>query len=154
MLYACDKPWWKEYHAQVRRTWQGGECFSVSTETCKHYPVRLLPSSQERDHHLVPPGEIRRGLNSGYQALGMAVLFGARRVVLLGYDHQKTGGRAHCHPDHPRGMGNLGTLADWIHDMNVLARWLDAQGVEVINATRQTALRCFARRPLPEALNP
>lgn len=121
----------------------------MSEKTRCTYNTSLLPSFKD---DAPQPGAIRRGLNSGYQALGAAVLWGARRVVLLGYDFQRTGGRAHWHPDHPANMGNLGTLPDWIAEMGVLARDLDGQGVEVLNATRETALRCFPRIDLSEAL--
>lgn len=36
--------------------------------------------------------------------------------------------------------------------MAALASDLEADGVEVINASRQTALECFQRRPLEEIL--
>lgn len=95
---------------------------------------------------------IYTGGNSGYQALSLAVLFGASKIMLLGYDMQKTGGRSHWHGDHPRGMGNGGNFEGWVKRFDRLSPLIRAKGVEVINATRQTALKCFPRLKIEEAL--
>lgn len=99
------------------------------------------------------PGRIHTGLNSGYQAIGLAFMWGAARIVLLGYDMQRgPRGESHHHGDHEGGLPNLGTMHEWTRLMVQLAIDLRAQGVEVINATRRTAIRCFERMPIDEAL--
>lgn len=98
------------------------------------------------------PGVINSGLNSGFQAINLAWHFGARRIVLLGYDFQRTAGRSHWHGDHPAGFANGGNYREWAHHMAALAGDLKADGVDVINASRQTALECFQRRPLEAIL--
>lgn len=90
------------------------------------------------------PQRINFGGNSGYQAIGLAYLWGAKRIILLGYDMQKTGGKKHHHADH-KGLPNLGDLDSWRRHMNLLAVDLRKQGVEVLNASRETALKCFER---------
>lgn len=94
-------------------------------------------------------------MNSGYQALGLAYWLGARFVTLLGYDFcvGKAGAR-HWHPDHPKGLaqGTPSRYPVWARLMGTLAADLKTEGVEVVNASRQTALRCFPRRELAEAL--
>lgn len=80
----------------------------------------------------------------------MAAKAGASRVILLGYDCQFTGGMAHHHGDHPPGLGNAGSLPKWPEQFKRLAASLD--GVEVINCTRETALRFFPRMALEDAL--
>lgn len=100
------------------------------------------------------PHTIHCGLNSGYQAIGLAFLFGARFITLLGYDMAHTGGRTHWHGDHPGKLNNAGgsRFPHWRSEMAPLATELERQGVRVINASRRTALKCFPRRPLEEAL--
>lgn len=80
-------------------------------------------------------------------------MFGAARIVLLGYDMQRTGGRKHWHADHPDRMGNGIMHSKWAERFDRLALKLDALGVDVINATRETALRKFRRASLAEALS-
>lgn len=98
------------------------------------------------------PDTIHTGMNSGYQAIQLAYLWGATKIILLGYDMQKTGGKAHWHGDHPKGLGNCGNFSKWILAMNDLAKDLKVEGVEVVNCSRQTALKCFRRAELKDTL--
>ena len=101
------------------------------------------------------PGRIHTGLNSGYQAIGFAYLWGAARIILLGYDMQRgPNGESHHHGDHEGGLPNLGTMPEWTRRMVQLGIDLRARGVEVVNATRQTAITCFERLPIDKALIP
>lgn len=88
---------------------------------------------------------IRYGGNSGYQAINLAFLFGAKRIILLGYDMQKTDGKSHWHGDHPGSLRKESALASWVQRFDSLASDLKYYGVEVLNASRETALKCFER---------
>lgn len=95
---------------------------------------------------------INTGLNSGYQAIGLAYLWGASRVLLLGYDFQRTSGRVHWHPDHPRKLGNGGRFPAWCVEMNALATDAKRENLEIVNCSRQTALKCFRRSTIQAEL--
>ena len=95
--------------------------------------------------------EIKAG-NSGAGAILLAAELGAREIILLGYDCQHTGGRAHWHADHPSNMGNAGNVHKWADQFAEVARKLPA-GVKVINATRSTALTVWPTAQLEEVLN-
>lgn len=82
------------------------------------------------------------GNNSGYQAINLAYLFGAKRIILLGYDMHAIGPR-HFFGEHPGSLSSGSDYADWIPRFNQLAADLKSEGVEVINCTRSTALHCF-----------
>lgn len=88
--------------------------------------------------------------NSGAGAIALAAKAGATRVVLLGYDCQVTDGKVHHHGDHPAGLGNAGSMPKWPDQFKRLAATL--AGVEVVNCSRQTALRVFPRMALEDAL--
>lgn len=130
-LYAIDKPWWKLYGDRVAAEFTG-ERYSCAA------------------HHGARRGGFKNFANSGAAAVSLALAFGAARVVLLGYDLQRTGGKVHSHGDHPRGLGNAGSMPKWPGLFDQLAR--HARGRDVINATRETALRCFPRMTLEDAL--
>lgn len=98
------------------------------------------------------PGEINHGMNSGYQAIGLAYQFGAERIILIGYDMQHTGGQRHWHGDHPDGLTNATGVQKWATRFPALAKGLQIEGVEVINASRETALTCFPRANLEDVL--
>jgi hypothetical protein len=96
--------------------------------------------------------KIHYGSNSGYQAVNLAYVFGAVKVVLLGFDMQRTGGLTHWHGNHPAAINRDLPVKEFLKKFPALARDLEAEGVEVINATRETALECFKKVDLEEAL--
>lgn len=86
---------------------------------------------------------IMMGGNSGYQALGLALHFGAAVVILLGYDMQLTGGRAHWHANHAEiGNPREDRMRDWRRRFEELSHQTK---VPIFNASRETALKCFPR---------
>lgn len=133
-LYAMDRAWWRVHLDEVRHAFRG-VLWSPLAGIAGVKKVNFGGS--------VPP-------NSGAGAIGLAARLGARRIVLLGYDAQFTDGRAHWHGDHPAGLGNAGSVGQWPKQFRDLARTLI--GVEVVNASRRTALECFPRVSLEDAL--
>jgi len=97
------------------------------------------------------PDGLRSGKNSGYQSINLAVHLGAARIVLLGYDMDPdAAGRDHFFGQHAH--GGRPPFASFRPLFETLIAPLGVLGVTVINATRRTALTCFPRMPLAEAL--
>lgn len=92
------------------------------------------------------------GGNSGYQVLNLLYFLGAKKIILLGYDMKMKGNLSHWHGDHPNELNRFSNYKDWCQKFNQLAQDLKDEGVKVINATRETALNCFDRLSLEEAL--
>lgn len=149
MLYAADSRWWRVYGAEAERNCAG------ELWTCAAKMVGLNQIEAVDEPGLCTrPGRIHTGLNSGYQAIGLAYMWGAARIVLLGYDMQRgPRGESHHHGDHEGGLPNLGTLDEWVRRMVQLGIDLRDRGIDVINATRSTAIKCFERMPIPQALS-
>ena len=89
--------------------------------------------------------------NSGAGAIALAIAGGAKRIIMIGYDCKKTDGKAHWHADYPKAMGNAGMIDKWQSRFQQLKD--DNPEVEIINATRDTALTCFDKMTLEEALS-
>lgn len=146
-LYACDRRWW-ERHPET------------ATFAGLKYGLRQVPSrpdvqllDQGPDRGLsTDPSVVHTGKNSGYQAINVAVHLGATRILLLGYDMQAAiGGPAHFFGNHP--WGGVPAAFDLFRTLfETIVAPLKAIGVTVINCTRETALTCFPRQPLREAL--
>lgn len=98
--------------------------------------------------------------NAGHQMLGLALwLYRPSRIVLTGYDMQPTGGLVRWRGEHPQGVekparqgGRPGKFEKWRAAMATTVEPLREMGVEVINATRETALDCFPRADLDSLL--
>ena len=151
LLYACDAKWWDEY-----RDPQDG--LAAWTET--RIPIKVSLTATIGEVHRLPYDADAPGLsldplrlhtiggNGGGQAMNLAVLMGASRIVLIGFDMQGE----HWHGRHPHPLTNPGAdnFEKWIDAIGKTAPDLAKVGVEVINASRRTALNCFARRDLAE----
>ena len=134
VLYAMDFDWWQMYGEDERIKFNGARY-----STCK--PPRGLGVQRLPITHYG---------NSGAAAISMAAQGGAERIVLLGYDCQRTGGKAHWHGDHPSKLGNAARMNDWADGFRQLAQ--DHKSITIVNASRDTALDCFKRVDLQTAL--
>jgi hypothetical protein len=150
VLYACDSSWWIAYFAEVSRIFHG-EKWTPSARSRDEFDLNWIYATDKAGLSK-DPTYITQGKNSGYQAIGLAHLFGARRILLLGFDFARSGGKTHWHGNHPHPLGNGGSYTSWVSIMNGMAKDLAAAGVEVINCSRKTALTCFPRSSIEEAL--
>jgi hypothetical protein len=150
VLYAQDADWWQVHRAEV-------ECTTTSELwTCANTLPGLnhIEVVDGEPGLAMKPGRIYAGGNTGYQLLGLAFIWGAARIVLLGYDMQLgPQGEIHHHGAHERLRNpSEANLRDWTQRFVQLGADLSEQGVEVINASRRTALTCFERMPIERAL--
>lgn len=131
-----DDKWWKVYFQKVKRgEWPAFE--GLKTSTCRIAGVTWLH-------------KLRHYNNSGAAAIGIAERAQAGRVILLGYDAAPDGRKVHWHGDHPKGLGNAGSMPKWPGLFRRVAN--DLKRLEIINCSRRTALNCFQRKSLEEAL--
>lgn len=138
MLYAMDRQWWEAHKEEVAATFRGERV--SSNPVAQKYQVKRLG-----------PDTLKTFQNSGAGCISLAVLSGAEKVIMLGYDCQKTGGQAHWHGDHPKGLGNAGKIEKWPAKFRQLKTHIGAKA-QVINASRVTALDMFERQSLEDAL--
>jgi hypothetical protein len=146
VLFAADAKWW-DWHAGV--TDFAGLRYSVTSPPAQ-YGVTVLKRSSGPGLDL-QPFSLRRGQNSGYMAINLAVHLGASRILLLGYDMQRgPKGEEHWHGDHPD--KSKSSYSQFIARFESLAPAVLAVNVRVINCSPRTALPWFPRQPLREAL--
>ena len=157
VLYACDPIWWmwhnerSELKAFKGQKWTQRESWESSDKAAieKNHALNWIDSKCEMGLS-TDPAYIHQGSNSGIQAINLAYHFGARRIVLLGFDMMETGGKAHWFGEHPnRSHPKFSNLLKFY---NHVAEQAPKIGLEIINATRETALTCFPRKSLAECL--
>jgi hypothetical protein len=150
-LYCADAKMWKWLDGAPQF---GGLKFGAQDKygrfAVAKWGVTVL-TPERREGLSLDPTRLVSGQNSGYQAINLAVLLGASRIVLLGYDMQ-TGpkGEQHWHEDHPQ--SNAPEYSNWAQRFATLVEPLAEAGIEVVNCTARTALTCFPCRPLRDAL--
>lgn len=141
VLYAPDRKWWALHYAAVAERF-GGELWTTTRKAAEEFGLHMIESRNGTAPLPLDSGAISRGANGGFQAIMLARYFGARRILLLGFDMQRTDGRAHWFGDHPKPLVQ-GKPEGWVKYFDAAAPALAAEGIEVINCSRATALRCF-----------
>lgn len=148
--YSSDHDWWEVHIRQMRRVCAGQ--FWTGHPTYTEPDVQRCPYDKRGRGLSTKAGVINWGGNSGYCAIGLAHQFGARRIVLLGYDQCAHDGAGHWHEDHPDNIRKAFNWPMWHQRFEDLAADAKRMGVEIINCSRFTALRCFEQMSLEAAL--
>lgn len=146
VIYAGDLRWWQLHGDAARAT--GAELWTQDW-AASQLGVNRAPGANGEG---LGRYQVNTGGNSGYQAINLAYLWGCRRILLIGYDMQATGGRKHWFGDHPRQLIQEQLFDEWLHRFKQLAVDLQGAGVTVLNCTAETALTAFPRADIREAL--
>lgn len=154
VLYAADRLWWQNNReeaakfAGIKMTLLPNGRLDLELHVDD---VRVVGNGgplgvDDRQDH------IRTGWNSGYQAVHVAAHFGAKRILLLGFDmHAKRG--EHWHGDHRWRPGYQSRYELFANAFNKSAPEYAKRGVEIINCTPGSALKAFPMATLEEALD-
>lgn len=126
-IYASDAAWWHAYGIEI------------------DIPAERWSCSQATDLQL----SVKSGWNSGASAIRLAILKGAKKVILLGYDCSLANG-VHWHGNHNKTKNPTpDRLPAWHAHFKELA---DSIGIDVVNCSRHTELTCFRRASLESEL--
>jgi hypothetical protein len=141
VLLAYDARWWQLHREEIAATVRGRRVTtSLSRSVGGAEPLGALIR-----YHAYG--------NSGTAAVSLCAYTGARAVILLGADCRRADdGRVHWHGDHPAQLSNARSMARWPKQYGLVAQYAARRGCRVVNASRQTALDCFERLPLQDAL--
>jgi len=148
-LYSSDQRWWEAYRGVPE--FQGLKVGIHPLVPGPDWKVTVLRNTGTAGLELTPTG-LRTGQNSGAAAINLAVHFGARRILLLGYDMGRTNGQAHWFGNHPDRLRADSPFPAFIQRFRQMVDPLKQLGIEVINCSRHTALDCFPRAALRDVL--
>jgi hypothetical protein len=152
VVYGCDRAWWRNMQGLPK---YDGLRITATQMEVGPTDIKLITVEATTDKILTDkPGVVGSGGNSGFQALNLAVQFGATRVLMVGFDMDDRAG-VHWYGRNS-GMGRSNP-SEWN-----FRRWrvafinavpvLDKLGVEVLNASQHTSLNCFPRTTVERTL--
>lgn len=152
MLYFADTRWWV-WHRGRREfiEFAGAKVTIENTGALIGDPEVFMLHNYDHEGLSERPNGLHTGSNGGYQAVNIAVLAGAKRILLLGYDMRFAGGRSHWHAGHPVKVDE-GAYTKYARNFNTMLPVLKKRGVEVINCTPGSAITAFARGELEACL--
>lgn len=158
LLYFADKRWhgWHSHRPEFKAF--AGQIATVDNlELARDSRIHCL-----RKGALIGladrPDTVNTGSNSGHQALNLCYLGKVKRVILIGFDMRHVGKRSHWHGGHVDTHGEPRPTPEWAYARVMLPRLatavkqLNAAGIDVVNATPGTALKCFRLDTLENAL--
>lgn len=100
------------------------------------------------------PGVLGDGGNSGFQAVNLVAQHGPRGILLVGFDMIQVGHLVHWHGRHGGGRPNPDSVrfARWRRGLDDAAPTLASMGIEVMNASADSALTRYAKVTIDEAM--
>lgn len=155
-LYHADQPWWKYHHESIIAAGFSGELWTSDRATAARYGLNHIRVVNRAGLSL-DVGEIHGGSHSGYQAINLAHHFGARRILLVGYDMHGT----HFFGKHPEfvadkrtGLRNTApeTFEAFLERYRELSAAANKTGLQIVNCTPASAIKFFPMMSLDQAL--
>lgn len=153
-VYGCDGPWWN--HVQGLPDFKGLKLAWDGSKIAHPGVNRFKLRSRYLDKIIVDePGVIGAGGHSGFQALNIAVQFGAARVLLVGFDIRDDkqlhfyGRNSWAGANNP----NPTVWKRWVSGMDGAAVTLRDLAVEVLNASPVSAVNAFRKVTIAQALS-
>lgn len=153
-LYACDAKWWRVHDGcpgfQGEKWSSHDDKNNSKYEIAADYGVRLVRGFPGEGLSF-DPSVIHYGSNSGFQALNLAILWGASKIILVGYDMRCANGKRHFFGDHSGPLSNASRYETFLPAFETAAKQMP-EDVRIINATPGSALKCFPMMDLDDAL--
>jgi hypothetical protein len=147
VLYAADRAWW-QHHAYVKQfegeRWTQQQGHIAWRQEATDAGLDIVVSAHKPGVSF-DPSIIHTGNNSGFQALNLAVLFGATKILLLGIDCAIIDGKTHWFGDHPGKLKKNSPYAVFLRAFKFASTGLASAGINVVNCSQQSALTCFQR---------
>jgi hypothetical protein len=149
VVYTTDRGWW-DVHGDIPFSGErwASQAANLSIDDdkrawgrCEELRINLVTAS-DGDTFTTQPDRIHYGNNSGFAAVNLAIQFGAKDILLVGFDMQRTRGQEHFFGDHPAPLHNGSDFLPFIRAFTNASRAMP-EGVSIINCTPGSALRCF-----------
>jgi hypothetical protein len=135
-IYAGDLQWWDLNIPAIPST---PERWTCNLRAHLRYGIKLFQT------------DTGATFNSGQRAILFAHWLGAKHIILLGFDCSIANG-SHWHGDHSvLDNPTAANVKRWRGEFGHIAQSLSH--VNIINSSRETAMSCFRRMPLNEALS-
>lgn len=151
VLYWADSKW-LEWHRQrpAFKAFSGQKCTIKHIGDTRADTEFFSLGNMGGDGLSVDPLGLMTGSNSGYQAINIATLSGAKRVLMLGYDCKQVKGKKHFFGDHPDGTEPPYSAIRRRYD--TMIPFAKKIGCEIVNCTPDSWIECFTSMTLTEAL--
>ncbi len=147
VLYWADKRWFNWNRDRLGEHTGTYKIARFAPEVPTEHDIKVLPQGGAP---LSEDPTRLAGFCSGGAAINLAYLFGAGRIVLLGFDMHADARGDNWHRRHKQGTDKARYVTHFMPPIAAMAWPLKQRGVEVINCTPGSALSCFPIVPLED----
>lgn len=152
VVYGCDRPWWDH-----RRGLPDFKGLKIAFDPGVNYPGvhKIRIRDKKLDDIIVDePGVVGAGGNSGFQALNLAVQFGASRILLVGFDMtDRSGPHWYGRNNWPKSNNpSESNFRRWRGAFAKASITLATMGIEVVNASPISEIKTFKQMTVEQAL--
>lgn len=147
---------WYNVHRHPLAKWPGLKITCCNRFRGKHKEnmegVKYVEKNNKCTYGLTPgnPSKISWNSNSGAAAINVAVHFGVKRIILLGFDMNTDGKKTHWHRGHnPK---KTPPFKRHLRGFSPIAEVAEEIGVEILNCSQESAITHFPKVALSEVL--
>ena len=148
-----DWQWWNEYHKEGFKKYGG-----LKVTCC----VELVGNEEDKNIHVMRreprgvwniPGKVGWNGHTGAMAINLAAIFGASKIVLLGFDMKLKEGKSNWH-ENSKDLPNADVFKQFIGTSGIVGTGMKKvfPNVEVLNANPDSAWNLFPKVELKEVL--
>jgi hypothetical protein len=148
--YSSDHDWWKAHLAEMNSICKGE--FWTGHKEFIDKNMHHCPYNKKIEGLSTNQGVISWGGNSGFCAVGLAFQFGAKRIILVGYDMNNESGQGHWHGAHADAIRKDFNFPKWVNHFTRAYADFKRLGIQVINCSRETSLPLYSRLNLRDVL--
>lgn len=162
VMLACNSEFWDYYWDDIKKY----KCrkWTPRIESASKYDINYI-EERWRDGLSKDKNYIHAHHGSGPQILNLALHYGVKRMALIGWDMRYPGkvsdneykNKRHYFGEYPRQLqhwpktDNNGSLSGLIKEVDTIKP--SDYGIEIINCTKNSALKCFPYQSLSEFLS-
>ena len=139
-LYSGDFLFWKVHCQRIRKACPDSQLWTLDASAAERFRLNRVRGGNREG---LGTTVVHMNGNSGFQAINLAFLWGARRILLLGMTMREIDGRKHRHGDHEKPLVQKQLFNEWLHKGVKFAADLKAHGCEVINCDPLSAMTLF-----------
>lgn len=137
--FFMDSGWFREHRERLKDF--GGIKVSIAHNVEAHGVKEMVRG--KREGLSVDPKTLNHGHNSGHSAVNLAILLGAKTIVLLGFDMKVVDGKHNWHAGHARKMRTEVYEEDYLKCFATIVKPLEQLNAQVLNTVKDSALTCF-----------
>ena len=137
ILFWGDKKWWRWHHEKLAN-WPNLIVTNCPEKKINLPEHRVLRVSRRASGWSSKPNTVAWNSNSGYSAINLAALLGAKTIVLIGFDMTSKDKRYHWHKEHPAPEKLKTSDSDFkrfLRQTDNVVKGAEKDGVKLLNAS-------------------